>query len=134
MAQSELHTNNIESISERLKDVPLRLPRSLGEHPGADTKKKYLQDLLSRDAGVFLERHGRELNAHERSLFEPLRPGSFEVDHYMRQFEHSSASKDDGDAPGRADVRNRRLAKLNRLSADGFFSEVGCTKSSFLKL
>ena len=121
MAQTGMQTRDIDSISERLKDIPLKLPRSLGEEPGTETKALYLRKLLRRDPDVFLERHGPNLNSEERALFEPLRPDSFEVDFYMRQLENSKAGDS---APAPAVVRNRRLAKLNRLSAADFFSEV----------
>ena len=121
MAHTELQTEDIDSISERLKAIPLKLPRSLGEHPDTEAKALYLRNLLRHDPGVFLERHGTDLNSEERALFEPLRPDSFEVDFYMRQLENDNSGIR---ALTPAVVRNRRLAKLNRLSADDFFSEV----------
>ena len=124
MAQSELQTQDVDSISGRLKDIPLKLPRSLGEKPGAEAKQSYLRNLLRRDPDVFLERHGATLSREERALFEPLRPDSFEIDFYLRQLEDDKSGKS---APTPAVVRNRRLAKLNRLSADDFFSEVRIT-------
>jgi len=124
MSHSQLQMQDIDSISERLKDVPLKLPRSLGDKPDADAKEVYLRNLLSRDAGIFLERHGGELSDGERAKFEPLRPESFEVNHYLGQLEDSTSSREQLSSAERAVVRNRRLAKLNRLSADGFFLEV----------
>ncbi len=121
MAHTGLQTQDVDSIAERLKDIPLKLPRSLGEDPNSEAKASYLRNLLRRDPDVFLERHGPNLNSEERALFEPLRPNSFEVDFYMRQLEDD---KSGNSAPTPAVVRNRRLAKLNRLSADDFFSEV----------
>ena len=121
MAQTKLQTQDVDSISERLKDIPLKLPRSLGEEPDTEAKALYLKKLLRRDPDVFLERHGPNLNSEEKALFEPLRPDSFEVDFYMRQLEDEKAGSS---VPTPAVVRNRRLAKLNRLSADDFFSEV----------
>ena len=124
MSHSQLQMQDIDSISERLKDVPLKLPRSLGDQPDADAKEMYLRNLLSRDAGIFLERHGGELNDGEKAKFEPLRPQSFEVDYYLGQLEDSISSSKFSSSAERAVVRNRRLAKLNRLNADGFFLEV----------
>ena len=121
MAQTSLQTQDVDSISERLKGIPLKLPRSLGEHPDTEAKALYLRNLLRRDPDVFLERYGTDLNSEERALFEPLRPDSFEVDFYMRQLEDDKSGIR---ALTPAVVRNRRLAKLNRLSADDFFSEV----------
>lgn len=121
MAQAELQTQDLDSISERLKDIPLKLPRSVGEEPGAEAKRTYLKRLLKRDPDVFLERHGTDLTPRERALFEPLRPDSFEVDFYMRRLEDDRTISN---APTPAVVRNRRLAKLNRLTADDFFSEA----------
>ena len=125
MGRTELQSPDIKLITERLRGIPLTLPRSLGEHPAADKKEQYLHSLLSRDAGVFLERHGDVLNDDERALFEPLRPTSFEVEHYMKQLEQSDVSNRFDTTPAeRAAVRNRRLAKLKRLDAKDYFSEV----------
>ena len=124
MIQVQLRADQVEAIAERLKDTPLKLPRSLGDHPAAATKQEYLASLLSRDTGVFLERHGEALNTNERALFEPLRTGSFEVEFYMRQLEQTDANQHNSSSADRATVRNRRLAKLNRIEADEFFSEV----------
>ena len=124
MIQVQLRADQVEAIAERLKDTPLKLPRSLGDHPAAATKQEYLACLLSRDTGVFLERHGEALNTNERALFEPLRTGSFEVEFYMRQLEQTDANQHNSSSADRATVRNRRLAKLNRIEADEFFSEV----------
>lgn len=45
---------------------------ALGEASDA-AKQGYLEALLLRDPGVFLERHGELLTAAERAAFEPLR-------------------------------------------------------------
>lgn len=45
----------------------------------------YLRALLLRDAGVFLERHGRLLAREELELFQPLCASSYEVNFYYRQ-------------------------------------------------
>ena len=124
MIEVQLRADEVEAISNRLKETPLKLPRSLGDQPGAAAKQEYLAKLLSRDTGVFLERHGEALNTTERALFEPLRTGSFEVDFYMRQLEQTDATQHNSSSVDRATVRNRRLAKLNRVDADDFFSEV----------
>ena len=124
MSQVQLRADQVEAIADRLKEFPLKLPRSLGDQPGADTKQDYLTSLLSKDTGVFLERHGEALNTTERALFEPLRTSNFEVDFYMRQLEQTDTGQHSSSSADRATVRNRRLAKLNRLDADEFFSEV----------
>ena len=124
MIQAQLRADQVEAIADRLKDIPLKLPRSLGDHPAAASKQEYLAKLLSRDTGVFLERHGEALSTNERALFQPLRTGNFEVDFYMRQLEQTDGDQHSSSSADRATVRNRRLAKLNRVDADDFFSEV----------
>lgn len=71
------------ALAERLSRLPeLSLPSSLSREPSSATQSqiyRHLTDLLSRDPGVFLERHGACLTAEELAAFEPLRAGSYEV-------------------------------------------------------
>ena len=71
------------SNSEKLR-LPARLSQAA---PTLEDRKQYLQALLSHDPGVFLERHGKTLNAKQRQYFEPLRKGSYEVDFYLKLLE-----------------------------------------------
>ena len=119
----QLSSQAVEQISDRLAEDPaLRLPGNLtksGEQPSAEKRQEYLRALLLRDPGVFLERHGDQLDAKELAAFEPLRGGSYEVDFYMKLLEDKQDQhKQD------TDRKNRRLAYMNRLLHEGtFFSD-----------
>ncbi|BDA42579.1 hypothetical protein COCOBI_03-4720 [Coccomyxa sp. Obi] len=113
----KLQEDVISSISSRLRELPIRLPRRLGESAGASVKENYLVELLHKDPGVFLERYGYQLSESERLEFDSLRIDDFEVDHYLKQLESGDRNKE-------VLSRNRRLALMNRLEAEGdFFSE-----------
>ena len=123
---TDLQEDVILSISSRLRELPIRLPRRLGENAGASVKEKYLVELLHRDPGVFLERYGDQLSDVERSEFDRLRLGDFEVDYYLKQLESADRNKE-------VLSRNRRLALMNRLEAGGdFFSEVMSSCDTFV--
>lgn len=73
-----LQPAEVEQIASRLADDPLlRLPGSLTQtRSSADSRcarSEYLAALLSRDPGVFLERHGELLPASDLSMFQRLR-------------------------------------------------------------
>lgn len=110
----------IDALSARLAALPdLRLPAQLRQGDASDERKRdYLTRLLQHDPGVFLERHGSDLTADERRAFECLR-GDYEVRFYLRFLEEQQ------DAGKQATVaRNRRVAYMNRLEAEGaYFSE-----------
>lgn len=78
----QLSSENVQSISQRLStSADLTLPGQLtksGEQPTVEKRQQYLEALLLRDPGVFLERHGEMLTQQERQAFQPLR-GDYEV-------------------------------------------------------
>ena len=122
---AELELHSVQALAQRLKtDASLRLPasleRSAAESISEQKRREYLETLLHRDPGVFLERYASKLTDAERALFEPLR-GNYEVDFYLKLAEDDAkraASKTS------ATTKNRRHAQLNRLVADGsYFSE-----------
>eukprot|EP00887_Chlorella_sp_A99_P000172 scaffold13.g172.t1 len=122
-------------------------------------RHEYLQALLLRDPGVFLERHGELLTPEERGAFDCLR-ASFEVNFYLKLLEDqeaaaagaatgagstagaggSAAGPAGAPAPPRAAapappaprlaprVKNRRLAAMNRLLAEGVFFSDGAMR------
>ncbi|KAI7841196.1 hypothetical protein COHA_005162 [Chlorella ohadii] len=111
----------IDALSARLAALPdLRLPAQLRQGGASGERRRdYLTRLLQHDPGVFLERHGSELTADERRQFDCLR-GDYEVQFYLRLLDEQE------DAGKQAAVaRNRRLAYMNRLEAEGaYFSEA----------
>ncbi|KAK9816892.1 hypothetical protein WJX72_006847 [[Myrmecia] bisecta] len=118
----------VQAISTRLaQDEQLRMPGNLtraGAAPDKAKREEYLCNLLRRDPGVFLERYAEQLTVDERAYFEPLRE-DYEVNFYLKQAEQqASAAK-----PTSAQVKNRRLAQMNRLDAAGeYFSDEAMRK------
>jgi hypothetical protein len=109
----------VSDIAARLALLPIWLPASMGEDPCTANKEQYLRSLLKRDAGIFLERYGTQLDASERECFQDLR-SHFEIDFYMKQLENAAAQRSTV-----VTVRNRRLAHMSRLEKEGdYFSEV----------
>jgi hypothetical protein len=103
MAAAEAETvglpeGSVGQLADRLRSEPdLVLPAHLERETGSDDattpatpkvaagrRETYLRALLLRDAGVFLERHGKLLTASELELFQPLRESSYEVSFYYR--------------------------------------------------
>ena len=122
---AKLEPDSVQALIQRLKSDPsLRLPASL-ERSAAETipeqkRKEYLEALLQRDPGVFLERYASKLTEAERALFDPLRD-NYEVDFYLKLAEDDAKR---GATKVSATAKNRRHAQLNRLVADGsYFSE-----------
>lgn len=122
----------VDKIASHLAGDPrLRLPGSLTQTSvGTDAdagraRLDYLSALLSKDPGVFLERHGELLPASELSLFESLRD-DYEVNFYLRQLEQQLELMADHLS---AQTKNRRLAHLNRLIDEGTFFEDGAMRS-----
>ena len=64
-------------MSSRLAMLPeLVLPGQMtrgGAEPSEAARRGYLSALATRDAGVFLERHGELLQEHELAAFQHLR-------------------------------------------------------------
>lgn len=85
---------------------------------GRITKREYLHDLLCRDPGVFLERHGELLNTEEKGEFEQLRGSNYEVDFYLAQL-NQPATPTTGALSSVA--KNRRFAKMENLMAEGTY-------------
>lgn len=122
---AQLGPQSVQTIAQRLTNDPtLRLPVSLelesSDKVSDQKRKEYLQTLLQRDPGVFLERYSNKLTEAERAQFEPLR-GDYEVDFYLK------LAEDDANRAAHklsATAKNRRHAQLKRLVADGaYFSE-----------
>lgn len=127
-----LESGTVKLLTSRLVEDPgLRLPGSLTQLSTAtdagakSARSDYLSAILSKDPGVFLERHGELLTASELMLFESLRT-DYEVNFYFRQLqqqlepvspEHLSAQ-----------TKNRRLAQLNRLIDEGTYFEDGAMR------
>jgi hypothetical protein len=88
-----------------------------GEPPTTSAITSHLHELLFRAPGIFLERHGAHLTAAERAAFAPLAAaGDAEVSHYLDRL---SAAP-----PSPAAARNRRLAAMQRLEAEGHFDDA----------
>lgn len=94
----------LDQIVERLSaDSQLILPQRVqreckdGKAPER-TKSTYLQQVISRDPSIFLERHGHLLTQPELEAFEPLAE-DYEVRFYLQRLK---ASK-----PSQASVKNR---------------------------
>ncbi|KAL6785336.1 hypothetical protein ACKKBG_A03430 [Auxenochlorella protothecoides x Auxenochlorella symbiontica] len=119
--RSGISGETVTSISGRLADLPdLRLPGQLTRNGevGVAKRREYVAALLQRDPGVFLERHGEHLSANELMHFESLR-SDHEVDFYLKALGDAR-----GDSKSSALIRNRRLAHMQRLMAEGqYFSE-----------
>ena len=108
--------------------LPGQMLRGGVEPPSEERRREYLSALLLRDAGVFLERHSALLLAEELAAFEALRSDDYEVDFWLRREEaarsaaaSAAAGPSAHPSPG---AKNRRLAALQRLLAEGeFFAE-----------
>ncbi|KFM28605.1 hypothetical protein F751_6364 [Auxenochlorella protothecoides] len=114
--RSGISGETVTSISGRLADLPdLRLPGQLTRNGevGVAKRREYVAALLQRDPGVFLERHGEHLSANELMHFESLR-SDHEVDFYLKALGDAR-----GDSKSSALIRNRRLAHMQRLMAEG---------------
>ena len=100
--------------------LPANLQHSTTENVSDQKRKEYLEVLLQRDPGVFLERYASKLTQAERAQFEPLR-GDYEVDFYLKLAEDDAKRAANKVS---ATAKNRRHAQLKRLVADGsYFSE-----------
>jgi hypothetical protein len=134
----ELNLSDRDLFIRRLaQQTSLRIPGSLFRNNQPITQDKrstYLHNLLTHDPGVFLERHGDDLLANELEYFSPLRRTSYEVDFYMKLLEDKDRSnvreKPATGAPPsscpaenkNAAAKNRRLAKLELLEKEGYFT------------
>ncbi|GLI68935.1 hypothetical protein VaNZ11_013363, partial [Volvox africanus] len=120
------------AITERLAELPdLALPSSLYKEaarpPATGDILAYLQALLQKDPAAFLARYGGVLQCQELNHFEALRSADFEVDHWLgvyaaQRIEAADQAANPGRLPAR--VKNRRLAAMRRLAAQGeYFSD-----------
>lgn len=120
---SNKSAESVASISGRLAGVPdLRLPVQLTRNGevGVSERLEYVCALLQRDPGVFLERHGEHLLEQELVHFEALR-SDHEVDFHLKALEVARG----GGLKSAPLIRNRRLAAMQRLLAEGhYFSEA----------
>lgn len=128
----------VVKLVSHLTDHPrLRLPGSLTQgdalastRPDADARRArsdYLSGLISKDPGVFLERHGELLSATDLNLFDRLRD-DYEVNFYLRQLEQQLESHVEI-VQLSSQTKNRRLAQLNRLIDEGTYFEDSAMRS-----
>ena len=101
--------------------VPASVTRS-GRGLGFAGRREYLSDLLARDPAVFLERHGCHLVDADLSAFDHLR-GDYEIDLHLARVAARLTPSAAQTAAGRGRARNRRLAHVSSLEADGYFAE-----------
>ena len=115
-AAPELSSRAVDSIVTRLAGhEDLWVPSLV--RGGMMTKREYLHDLLCRDPGVFLERHGRLLTTEEIGEFERLRDSNYEVDFYLAQLNQPAIPT--GSLSSVA--KNRRFAKMENLMSEGTY-------------
>lgn len=119
-ATCPISPQSANDIAARLSEqeelwVPLHVQR------GTVTKREYVHDLLSRDPGVFLERHGQLLSDEEKKEFEELRNTNYEVDFYLGQL-NQPVKLVNGSIS--TIVKNRRFAKMEALMSEGEYFSV----------
>lgn len=117
----------VKRISERLSTLTdLHLPHSMRsrQDPVAPVEiQALLNDLLSRDAAIFLERYGSKLNVEELQEFEVLKD-NYEVTWHLKHIKNSLVPTKEESRLQVVVAKNRRLAYMNRLIDDGqYFSE-----------
>eukprot|EP00252_Welwitschia_mirabilis_P002392 TRINITY_DN12337_c0_g1_i1.p1 TRINITY_DN12337_c0_g1~~TRINITY_DN12337_c0_g1_i1.p1 ORF type:complete len:296 (-),score=69.79 TRINITY_DN12337_c0_g1_i1:150-1037(-) len=125
--RSELDQNVVHRISERLSKVGgLYLPRSMRtreENLSPTDIKNCLVDLLSRDAALFLERYGSNLNTEELQEFEILNH-DYEINWHLKHLKSLLNPTTEEKRMHAVTIKNRRLAYMNKLISDGtYFSE-----------
>ncbi|GAQ91540.1 hypothetical protein KFL_008030020 [Klebsormidium nitens] len=117
------------TVCDRLSvapDVEEKLPwklRSGEEGATQDEKRAHLQGLLERDAALFLEKYGESLSGDELLQFEGLK-GDYEVNWHLNRLNDSLSPSPQREKARAAQVKNRRLAYMQRLEDEGtYFSE-----------
>lgn len=114
-----------ESMTERLSSLEnLYFPRALQSHAtNPSQRKSLLLDLLSRDAAVFLERYGAQLNSEELREFDILNY-DYEINWHLKNIRTKMSPTSEELKSRSVTVKNRRLAYLDKLVLDGkYFSE-----------
>ncbi|XP_010518687.1 PREDICTED: coiled-coil domain-containing protein 97 [Tarenaya hassleriana] len=114
-----------EEISERLSSLEnLYFPRAVASSTSsASHRKPLLLHLLLRDPAVFLERYGSQLTVDELREFDALND-DYEVDWHLNNLRKKMNPTSQELKSRSVAVRNRRLAYLNKLVAEGhYFSE-----------
>ncbi|KAJ6394189.1 hypothetical protein OIU77_023420 [Salix suchowensis] len=121
----EVKKEAMESMTERLSSLEnLYFPRALQSHAtNPSQRKSLLLDLLSRDAAVFLERYGAQLNSEELREFDTLNY-DYEINWHLKNLRTKISPTSEELRSRSVTVKNRRLAYLDKLVLDGkYFSE-----------
>ena len=114
---------SLVTLLSRLDD--LRVPASVARAGGGQTEEQirgYLEDLVRRDVGLFLERHGHHLGAEHLALFHHLR-GDYEVNFHLERLTAAVCPSPAQLSAQHSRASNRRLAQMRRLESEGYFHE-----------
>lgn len=85
-------------------------------------KQSILNELLTRDIALFLERFGRNLDDETIQLFEPLR-GDYEVNYWINQLKMNLKNNNKNKSQ-RIVVQNRRFEKMQQLEKEGEYFSI----------
>ncbi|KAH9331009.1 hypothetical protein KI387_003117 [Taxus chinensis] len=127
MKMDRLEDSVVKRIAERLSTLgDIYLPhdiRSRQDTIAPSEIEALLNDLLSRDAAIFLERYGSKLKVEELQEFEVLKD-DYEISWHLKHIKSFLVPTKEESRLHAVATKNRRLAYMNRLIDDGqYFSE-----------